>query len=254
MYLLSRRSAISVVLLLTISAAVASAQTQPLIRTGSFYTVKADRVSDFLAAAKDYASVMKKLSSDRHFTVWQAVSGPREYVLVRYHAKWAELDTPNEAKLKDAQSEITAITNRIMATVESSHRQINLLEHELSIPLVPGRPIKPLASVLRQWVRPEHSTAYRELVKNELLPAAKRAELPLFSVTQNRFGGSRYEYSIVTAMDGWANLDGEPPIVKAMGGRANYDKFLGRMRPLIVRSEYQMYRHLPDLSYVGNTQ
>jgi len=54
----------------------------------------------------------------------------------------------------------------------------------------------------------------------------------------------------VTGFDKWADLDGESPIVKAMGGQAAYNKFLAKQTPMIVRSEVQVYRFLKDQSHM----
>jgi hypothetical protein len=230
-------------------AASALAQSgPPTIRVSSFYTVKSDRVGDFLAATKEYATAVKEGGSERSFNLWMSLSGEREYVLVRHHRKWAEMDETLDPKLKDIAPRLSAITSRIMSCVESYHRVISQLDSDLSLPLPTGTP-QPMARVLRTWVKSEKLAEYRTIVKNELLPAARKAGLTLYSVSHPRFGGSNFQIDSVSGVANWAELDGEAAIITALGGQDAYQKFLARIRPLVNRSEYQMYRWMKDQSY-----
>jgi len=222
---------------------------QPKIRSGNHLTIKPDRVGDFLAAVKEYVALQKKGGSERYNTLWVASSGPREYVLVENHQKWAEFDTAQEPKMKDMATQLAAVSTRIIATIESSHRILVALANDLSVPMPAGEPPQ-MVRVVRTWVRPEHSDAFAALVKSDLLPAAKKAGLKLWSVGRVSYGGSRYQYEMVSSVANWAELDGDSPIVAAMGGQAAYSKFLARQRPMVSRSEYQMYRWMKDQSYL----
>ena len=246
----TRRSWVSIGLLAAISAGAVFAQpAQPTIRSVTFFTIKADRVGDYLSAVKDYVALRAKAGSERYMSNWQSLSGTREYALVTYHAKWAELDVTPDPTLQSVAAQNSALVARINATVESRRTVHYALEGELSLPMPGGDP-QPLARVLRTWVRPEQLSAYRALVKSDLLPAAKKAGLTVYSVARVRFGGSTYEYNSVTGLDKWAELDGEAPLTAAMGGQAAYDKFLAKLRTMITRSEYEMYRFLKDQSYM----
>ena len=200
-----------------------------------------------MSATKDYAAVLSKGGSERPYSVWVSLSGPREYVIVSNLSKWAELDVIREPKLKDMEAELTGIRSRINSTVESSHREIEALEADLSLPMPSGDP-QPLARVMRTWVRPEHVNAYMALVKSDVLPAAKKSGQKLFSVGRVRLGGSTYQFSTVTAFANWAEMDSPPALTAAMGGEAAYQKFLAKLRPMVTRNEYEMYRFLKDQS------
>lgn len=244
------RDAVALSLLVAVSASTAAAQTeQPKLRSVAFSAIKPDRIGDFLAATKELAEAMKKGDSERSYTTWTSLSGPREYALVRYHNTWAELDTPLEPKLNGIGGQLATIAARIAATIESQRRVVYLLDHELSLPI--GDPPSAMVQVLRTWVRPEHIEAYRMLVKSDTLPAIKKSGARMYSVSHVRVGGANQEYSSVVALDNWAALDGVTPIVAGLGGQAAYDKFLTKLRPLIARSEYEIYRYLPNQSYLA---
>lgn len=246
----NRRRWASIVLFSAITAGAAMSQpAQPKIRRVTFYTVKADRIGDFLAATKEYAEVVKKAGSERHLSMWASVSGHREYVQVRHSQKYAELDQLQDPKTKDIARQITMIVARINGTVESARTVISTIDEETSLPIPSGQP-QTYSRVMQTWVRPGQVDNYRALIKSEILPAAKKAGLKLYSRSRVRMGGSTFEFSSVTGFDKWADLDGEAPIVKAVGGQAAYDKFLAKLNPMITRTEVQVYRFLKDQSYL----
>ena len=231
------------------AGAVMAQSEQPKVRSVVFSTVKAGRVGDFLAANKETVETLKKAGSERGYTAWVAGSGPREYAFVRYHNQWAELDAPQrEPKLSAVAGQLTALGARIGATIESSRRVLYVLDHDLSIPM--GDAPTAMVQVLRTWVRPDQIEAYRTLIKSDVLAAAKKSGMKTYGVAHVRGGGANQEYNSVTELANWAALDGVNPIVTGMGGQAAYDKFLAKLRPLVSRSEYEIYRYLPDQSYL----
>ena len=247
---LTRRSLASIGLLMAITGGAVFAQPgQPTIRSVTFYTVKADRVGDYLAAVKELVAVRQKAGSESYSSTWASLSGPREYALVRHRSKWAELDTFLDPKLQSVAGQVSALFARINAATESSRTMHSVLDNELSLPFPAGDP-QPLARVLRTWVRPDQVNAYRALIKSEILPARKKAGSKGYSVARTRYGGSTFEFSSVTWLDKWAELDSEPAFIAAMGGQAAYDKFLAKLMPMISRSEVEMYRFMKDQSYM----
>jgi len=50
-------------------------------------------------------------------------------------------------------------------------------------------------------------------------------------------------------MKSWGDLDQPSPIINGMGGQANYDKFLAKIRPMLVEAEYNIYSHQAELAY-----
>ncbi len=249
MFALSKSSLLKITCLLALAASSALSQTpEPKIRTITFFTIKPDHRAEFLSVFKDITAALKKGGSERFFSVWNSQSGASEIALVSNHANWAELDRGNEAKLKDMAGQLSALTARMGNCIQSTRRVIVALDANLSIPMA-NVPSPPMARVVRTWVRPEHTDAYMALIKSELLPAAKKAGLKLFSVGRIRFGGSRYEFETVMGQANWAELDSPPALVSAMG-EAAYQKFLAKQRPMIALTEYEVYRLMKDQSYL----
>ena len=168
------------------------AQTEPSIRSISFATIKADRVGDFQAAVKEYAALSKKAGSERYFSLWASNSGPREFVRVDYHAKWAEFDVFQDPKLKDVAGQASAISMRINQTIESSHRVIDVAVPDLSLPRSGTMPA--MVRTLRTRVKPERVNDYIALMKSDLFPAVKKSGVKAYGVSRTRFGGPTNEF------------------------------------------------------------
>ena len=245
------RTSATLGVLMAVSAGTIVAQPeQPKVRSVTFATISPGRIGDFLSASREMTEALKKAGSERSHSTWTSLTGPREYALVRYLNQWSELDTTVEPKLSGIAGQLSSLQARINATIESQRRVLYLLDHDLSLPLADGPP-QPIAQVLRTWVRPEHIEAYRNLVKSDLLPAAKKSGVKAYSVARVRAGGANQEYNTVSFLDNWAALDGVSPIVTGLGGQAAYDKFLAKLRPLVTRTEYEIYRYLPNQSYLA---
>lgn len=224
------------------------------IRSVTFFTIKGGEVGNYLSAVKELNAVLKKAGSTNYSSTWRAESGPREFALVRYHQKFAEMDQApgSDPKLKDVASQLTAISMRINNTIESSRRTIEVIDPEMSLPMTPEPPA--MVSVLRSRVRPDRLNDYLAAFKSDLWPAVKKSGIKVYMSSRTRFGGSSYEITRVSGVDNYAQLDGESPIIKAMGGRAAYDAFLAKIRPMTVSSEYQLYRFMKDQSYLPPSQ
>jgi hypothetical protein len=212
------------------------------------YRVKPDRAGDFSLNIKEYISVMKKANPDRAFNMWMSLTGPQEYILVAYHAKYAELDQvpAQDPKLKDVAAQLATIGSRINACVETSDRYIDEVLTDLSLPR-PAQLPKTIR-MLRVRVKPDQITNYLALIRSESLPAMKKAGVNLYTVSRVRYGRPGNEFASVTPVENWAALDSPAPIVQALG-EAGYQKYLAKALPMFDEYESNILRHLPDLSY-----
>ncbi len=217
------------------------------IRSVAFFTVKPDRIGDFQAEIKEYNTVAAKGGSTNYNSVWVSLTGPREYVRVTYYNKWAELDAGPDPKLKDVAADLARINTRIIDCTEGWRRTIEEIQPDLSLPSSGDMP--KMIRVLVTEVRPEKYKEYLDLVKDEILPAAKKGGLKTWVFAETRYGAPNTQVSSVAGMDNWAELDGDFGVQKGLG-KEGYQSLLGKVRPLIVRSEANEYRFLPDISYL----
>lgn len=227
----------------------ASAQQQPTIRSVTFYTVKPDRVGDFQAEIKAYNAILAKAGSDRYSSLWVALTGAHEFVRVQLYTKWADLDSPvdTDPKLKDQVEDLTRIGMRIIDCTSSSHREIDVVMPELSLP--GNGDLPKMIRVLVTQVRPDKYHDYLDLQKNAILPAVTKGAPNFYNFAEKRFGEPGPVFVSVTGFNNWADLDDTIGAEKGLG-KEGYQALVNQVRALIVQSEFIIYRYEPDESYL----
>jgi hypothetical protein len=231
-----------------VATLVTSASAQDAnIRSVVLYTIKPDRVGDFQAAVKEYDAILAKSGSERYASTWVSLSGPREYAHVVYYTKWAELDAGPDPKTKDQAGDLARIGARINDCTVSTRRIIDEIVPELS--LSASGEIPKMIRVLVTDVRPDKIGEYRNLVKNEILPAVKKGGVKEYSVASRRYGAPSTEFISVAGMNSWADFDGEFGAEKGLG-KEGYQALVAKVRSLITSSQFDVYRYEPDLSYL----
>lgn len=216
------------------------------IRSVIEYRVKADRAAEFVDLQKQFAAELKKAGAPRARYIFQLMSGPRAYVAVSYYSKWAELDQPPPPNLV-----ITGLLARINSCVDSSERRIDLIDPALSIRDTTAMPN--LVQVVRASVRPDKVNEYLALVKGTSLPAFRKAGVKRRIFARVRLGGPSNEFVTSVGLEKWADLDGPNPVQKALGDQG-YQDYVSKLGVLIYRSQFDVYRYLPDASYVTETR
>ena len=106
-----------------------------------------------------------------------------------------------------------------------------------------------MVRVLTTLVRPEKYKDYLDLVKTDVVPAAKKAGLTTYIFAEARYGAPNTQVTSVIAMDKWAEQDEPLGIEKALG-KEGYQGLLNKVRPMIVQAEANEYRFQPELSYL----
>lgn len=205
------------VCLMALAAGIAtSAWAQPgTLRSVTEYRVKSDRVGDFQADIKEFNGVLKKGGSENAYTVWASATGPLAYLRVQHYAKWSELDTPQEPKMKEHAADLNRIGARILACTESSNRVIEQILPDASLPSAAEPP--KMLRVLRIHVKADKFNDFLALQKNDVLPAIKKSGLTTYSVARVRLGASGSDFIVVYGMDKWADMGAKPPLLTGMG-------------------------------------
>jgi hypothetical protein len=226
---------------------MASASAQPgNIRSITFVTVKPDRIGDFQAELKEVHALMKKDNSTRYSSVWASLTGPREYAIVSYYNKWSELDAGADAATKEDAADLARLQTRMVDCASSWRRTIEEIQPDLSLPQSAEMP--KMVRVLTTLVRADKYQDYLDLIKSDVLPAAKKGGLTTYIFAETKFGAPNTQVTSVIAMDKWAELDEPFGIEKALG-KDGYKGLLSKVRPLIIQSEVNEYRFQPELSY-----
>lgn len=233
--------------ILILAAVSAPAWAQGTIRSVTHVRVKRDRNADFQAAVQDMVALYKKAGVTRAFTMWSATTGPAEYVVVSYMEKFADMDQTMDPKMKDHQGAMGAIAARLNSCADSLETEIHTMVPELTSPQSKEPPM--FVRTGRTTVAPGKVNDVLELFKTELVPAWKKAGMSAYGVARVRYGAPSNQVHTFTAMKGWADLDGPPPVETAMGTAA-YQQFMTKMRALTLRTEYTIYRYRAGMSYI----
>jgi len=245
---LSRRQCLlALVALVPFTDSLRAQQSQANIRSITRFHVKADRAGDFRSILKEIQAVARKAGYNRGASWWESQTGPAELVRVVYYSKYGELGG-QPAALKEAAAEMAPLLARWSQCVDHTEQIVDVIVPELSLPR--GGEVPAMINNLRHVVKPERLDEYLALLKSDLLPAVQKSGVKTFLLARTRFGGRVTEFRTAVGLNGWGDLDGPSPIVTALGGEAAYQKFLTKLRPLLVESEYTMYRHRADLDFV----
>lgn len=204
-------------------------------------TLKADRVADFVAAVKDYNAAYAKLPGGRARIQYQSLTGANRYRLVTNYADWAAMDAPSAVA---GNADIARISARINSCIDSSTTVITELLPDLSTPQMSEPPN--LLRIGRVRIRPDKVEDWMSIVKNEMLPAYKKAGRTL-TVRQVRFGGPTHEFYVTTRLANWADA-GKNSIRDAMGKEA-YDRMLAKLMALTTLLERDVFRYRADMSW-----
>ncbi|HVO98325.1 MAG TPA: hypothetical protein VMT15_09680 [Bryobacteraceae bacterium] len=228
-------------LLVPLSFATAWAQPRMPISRTSTVMVKPDKIADFVAAVKDYNAVYSKVQGATARIQYQALTGATRYRLVQNYPDWAAMDVP---PVTVSNADLARINARIQACFESITSLVTELLPDLSTAAVTEPPT--LLRIARTRIRPDKVDEWMAIVKNELLPAYKKAGLTL-TVRQVRFGAPTNEFYLSTRIANWADA-GKNPLRDSMGADA-YNKMVAKLTALTTLRELDIFRYRADMSW-----
>ena len=208
------------------------------------FQIKPDMIAEFLAAVEADAKALKKMNHPRRQTWWQSTTGPSEVILVRYYKSFADMDE----SATTLSGEVVAARSRIMKCISSQETVVDELIPEASVR--PDMNYMPkYVRILRSTVKPDKMAEYEAIVKTEVAPVLKKAQVKLYMASRVRYGQTMNQFATVTGMDSMAAFDETLPLEKAMG-KAAYDKLVARIYPLLTGAETTIYRSLPAQNYL----
>lgn len=111
------------------------------------------------------------------------------------------------------------------------------------------RPERPNLSVLTSvTVAPGRNEEFENILKNEIVPAYKKAGEGSLAVSQVVLGGNPDQYLIATLVDDFAAFDKGNPLRRGLGPEG-FAKFQKRLTGIVVQMEHDVYRFNPALSF-----
>ena len=116
-------------------------------------------------------------------------------------------------------------------------------------------PAPPRMLVQITHVKPDMASAYETLIKNELLPAAKKGGQPFrWTFTNGPIGGSGFTYTAVTPVADFGIFD-QPsgPVARRAMGEAAWTAYQTKLRSMVVSTESSLATLRQDLTIAGGS-
>jgi hypothetical protein len=208
--------------------------------------IKPEFRQEYEAAQKELAAAYKKAGMPSRVVVQTILGDYAEYISIAPITKLADLDGPTPAARALGEAASQKLIKRLGGYVVAVHRSTNLALPEISINTPMENPGE-YAEVMIMRLFPGKAADFTAFMKNDFLPAMKKADVANFWVSRPIFGGDLLERIAVRPIHKMAELDGGPLIPKTLGQEGAHR--LAEKRNAIVQStSYIVVRVRPDLS------
>jgi len=219
----------------------------------SIVRVKPDMVADWQDLQKNVVNPALKKAGVKERSIFEtAVFGESyQYVVITPITSFAQYDEPvgllRKTLGEDAYRDYLAKSRRCVVSVQTYGELARLdLSYMGKTATMTGPP--KLAVVNAISVVPGRAAAFESLVKTDILPVMKKADVIGYFVSQSMFGGDGYGYTSVVFFDSFAEIGKGSPFLRVLGpaGSATlFAKFAG----VIAHQERSIARFNADLSF-----
>lgn len=172
-----------------------------------------------------------------------------EYVGVAPITNFAQYDQQSPLVRAMGQEGATRFGHKIRKCVDSTRTYAIRFLPDLSVMGDPSATPK-FAVVTNVHVIPGKNQEFENWIKAEILPVYKKMNVAGYWVHQTVFGGDANEYTILSLMNNFADLDKGPWLVQAVGAEAA-QKILMHGSAFISGVERSFSRVVPELSYTS---
>jgi hypothetical protein len=226
-----------------------TAQEQPKTQWSvvTMTTIKPDARAEYEAWQKQITAAYKKAEVPSRTVVQTIMGDVFEYISIAPVGKFADLDGPTPIERALGKEPAAALLRKGGAYIVSVRRFMSRDMPELSIRTPESEP-SPLAMVSILHVVPGRADDFAAWVKDEYLPAAKKAEIKNLWVTADVHGSDPNERVIVRPVRSMAEFDGGPFTTKALGAEGAR-KMMSKTNGIVDSMNYRVVRYRADLSY-----
>jgi hypothetical protein len=171
-----------------------------------------------------------------------------QYVMITQIPNFAQFDQEEGAIVRALGQEQRAALGARLAKFEKGRRTYALRTRpDLSYMPDPARTPK-LALVSMVELANGRQAEFEALVKTDVLPAMKKAQVKGYSVAQVVYGGSTNQVITMVAYDTFEEIGKGHPFEIALGP-AGAAKLLQKSAPIVTRLERYISRYVPELSF-----
>jgi hypothetical protein len=245
--------ALVVASVVALAPSVPMAQTPPAQRAYvQIVNVKPEAVNDWLAMQqKETIPAIKKAGTQaRQAWTTQVFGESFEYFFVTPIANFSEYDNQNPIT-RALGADAARVYNDKLRKMIVSQRGVAIAVFPESIN--PAVSYEPKFMVLNfNYAHPDHADAYANYLRNDAIPAIKKAKPAGYVVSRTLHGGDANEFVTARYMDKMAELDGPNLMTKALGADGAA-KMGAKTAGMLVRTERRIYRFVPELSFTAAT-
>jgi len=235
----------SLALLCALTPVPAAAQdTEPGWLNVRVIEVKPDRAGEWIELQKEMNAAIKKAGGTGR-DIFQVARGDVDtYHIVTLVPKLGANDEPAANPLGEVR--FAQWGARVSQCV--GRRQVLTLRRipELSIPAKEGQRPNLVMLTMRTTIAGKDAE-YSKYLKDDIVPALKKAKLDAFYVSRVFAGESPYTWIGAGWVDKWSSFDEPHPIIRALG-EAEGTKVLQKGGAIIARAQNVLLRYRADLS------
>jgi hypothetical protein len=234
---------------------MAQAPPAPQMLSITVVRVRPDMLTEYQDFVKNETIPMLQKAGMKERDAWTtAVFGEGyEYVYVTAISSWADYDGPAPAVKALGQDGARAYGIKARKLITSSHTYAAQARPDLSYMGKMTWPPKMIV-VNSISIAPGRNQSFENIIKNDILPALKKAEVAGYFVSQTIHGGDASEYITLTAVDSFAEIGKGSPLVRGMGGQEEFNKYLPKVAGIIVHQERSIMRYVPELSFTATAK
>jgi len=238
----------------TTPQAAAPKSTGPAFMMLRITEVKPDSIQDFIALQKSETIPGLQKAGVEWRDAWRnAVVGSVSTVaFVTPLKSFADLDGPNPIQKALGEEGARAYLAKMGKLITSSRGYILRARPDLGYQTEGAQPSTPpkLGVLADVEVMAGRQPDFEMTLKNEWAPGLKKANVPMYSVSEVMFGGAIGEYYTFTPISNFAQLEKGHPIQQSLG-EAGLAKLMAKMGPSIRRAERLIIRYDDELSFRG---
>ncbi len=219
----------------------------------SVVSVKPDMVAEWQDLQKNVVNPALKKAGVKERGIFEtAVFGPSyQYVVITPITSFAQYDEPvgllRKTLGEDAYRDYVAKSRRCVVSVQTYGELARLDLSYMGKMATMTAPPK-LAVVTSISVMPGRAAAFENLVKTEVLPVMKKADVIGYFVSQSMFGGDAWGYTSVVFWDTFAEIGKGSPFERVLGPAGSAALF-AKLAGVVAHQERVIARFNADLSF-----
>lgn len=213
--------------------------------------MKPNRIGEYIDLEKQYAAAFKKGGGTLRVVYRGTVGNPFEFLTISAVPNYAAFDGKSPYAKGTTETELARMADRRNQCVDAVRTTYERPLNDLGFN-PPGAPQPSRVIVIRVTARPETVDQFMATVKNELVPALKKAGQSSFLARRVEWGGSQNIFSFRSPLGKFAELDGPNPLVRGLGPEAGAK--LGAKLSSLGNAEFFIYNYEPELKLRTGTE